>query len=177
MGKRGRTGDVPAKDFAPFVPNHGSRDGRREKRGQMTRRLAHSGVIALGLLMVGAAPVLAGPSAEASARVCAPYLGSANPGPQCMLDIWGYVKSSADQPIANAYVSDGARLSVTDANGFYRLPEDQPNSWRVWVRVQGTDASGSSYWVCQQTTTVIDPNASTVTYGGGARQDFRMSCG
>jgi hypothetical protein len=136
--------------------------------------LAAAAAIAVALLTLGRAPALAGETASNPGRACLfPYLGSADPGPQCFFDIWGYVTNASGQPIANAVVYDGhGTETATDATGLYRLPEDQPNSYGVWVGVPG--AGG---YICHKTVMVVDPNASTAMYRGGARQDIQMPCG
>ena len=145
------------------------------RRGHGWTRRARRAIALAALTTAALVPVQT--QAEASDLLCIPYAGSADPGPQCALDIWGYVMNASGQPVPNARVYDGNTLWVTDETGFYLLPERSPSSYRVWAGVRGTDSNGSSYWMCEQTAYVVDPNATTLTYGGGARQDFSMPCG
>jgi hypothetical protein len=80
-------------------------------------------------------------------------------------DIWGSVYGANGSAVVGATVSDGARVTTTDASGGYRLFEALPGSYVV---------TASTPTGCAQTVRVNDGVLAATA--GGTRQDFQLSC-
>lgn len=136
--------------------------------------MSRSARVSMSLVVVAAGAlalfVQGGEANALMSGVCAPTVGSETPGPACGLDIWGYVTATSGLSLVGAQVTDGNSAVSTDSQGFYDLHEDVPGTYDVAVTAQGCPSQSGDHAI------VNDPNVSTVSNAGGARQDFRLTC-